>query len=219
MDYHVLVMSAKQHADKMQMTFMTTFPCPAFMNHGSMGMQWSASAQHFIVVQFGLSAFCPTATGLEAVTFNFWLFPHQIGTYERSFSCQVSRCISSKLESKPDQTSRDLHRPNAVHQLPLCSSYTLMPCLTQAGSLRFLVEQGFDFNKCFSKGINSMSAEVRDVALRKLQQQQEHQEEEQPARRDRILSSREDLAFVNALNARVNIWLQVGADVQHVPGL
>ena len=53
-------------------------------------MQWAVSARNFIVLQFGLSAFVPTNKGLEAVTYNFWLFPRRNGRRNSTFMCQVS---------------------------------------------------------------------------------------------------------------------------------
>ena len=76
----------------------------------------------------------------------------------------------------------------------------------QAGSLQFLADQGFDFNKCIRQGISSMPATLRDEALARVQQQQQeppHQYHEA------ALTKTDDILFVQETTSQILAWLQV----------
>lgn len=77
----------------------------------------------------------------------------------------------------------------------------------QAGSLQFLSEQGFDFNKCIASGISSMPAAAKEEALARLQHAHDT-----PYQHPLVpVTKSEDVAFVSELQAQILLWLQVAS--------
>ena len=74
----------------------------------------------------------------------------------------------------------------------------------QAGSLSFLAQQGFDFNKCIREGVSSMPAVVRDEAIARLAA---HNGEAQHT--PLPFTKPEDLGYMQHISSQVVAWLQV----------
>ncbi len=77
-------------------------------------------------------------------------------------------------------------------------------CTSQAGSLEFLANQGFDFNKFIYEGVPLLRASDRDRHLAKLDA------EDTPGRPEMSLAKAEDRELVDKLIQQVTDWLQVG---------
>lgn len=77
--------------------------------------------------------------------------------------------------------------------------------MLQAGSLDFLANQGFDFNKFIYEGVPLLRASDRDMHLAKMDAQ------EAPAKPDILLNKPEDRELADRLISQVTEWLKVGS--------
>lgn len=77
--------------------------------------------------------------------------------------------------------------------------------MLQAGSLEFLANQGFDFNKFIYEGVPLLRASDRDRHLSKMDA-----EESTPARPDIPIDKPENKELVDRLITQVTAWLKVG---------
>ena len=76
--------------------------------------------------------------------------------------------------------------------------------MSQAGSLEFLANQGFDFNKFIYEGVPLLRASDKDMHLTKIDA------EDSPGRPEMSLAKAEDRELVEKLIAQVTEWLKVG---------